>query len=167
MSDYGFGDNLEFWRRIRRGIPDGAQAAANAMARYLAGRTADDTLKRTSHGPGEYWKAAPGAPPAWVTGRLAGNMFWRPAFRGALATAEVGNRDPRAAMFEFGCHPVRPVRMKVMHWTDSGGSWYHAVLPADGSDFPAHPFLEPTVEEAVRDGSLEKTALDAFRDFDP
>lgn len=167
MSDYTFRDNLEFWRRIRRGIPEGAQVAADAMARYLAERAADDTLKRTSHAPGQYWKAAPGAPPAYASGQLAGNMFWRPAFRGARAAAEVGNRDPRAAMFEFGCHGLRPTHMKVMHWVDSGGSWYHARLPADGSDYPAHPFLRPTVDEAVEDGSLTGVALEAFRDFDP
>ena len=70
-------------------------------------------------------------------------------------------------MLERGCHPVTPTRFKVMHWTDSGGSWYHARLPADGSDMPEHPFLAPTVDESVDDGSLQDVAVEAFREYDP
>ena len=53
-----------------------------------------------------------------------------------------------------------------MHWTDSRGSWYHPRLPADG-DFPAHPFLGPTTQEAIDDGSLRQVAIDAFKPYDP
>jgi hypothetical protein len=53
-----------------------------------------------------------------------------------------------------------------MHWEDSGGSWFHARLPADG-EFPEHPFLRPTAEEAIDDGELTRVAIEAFIPYDP
>ena len=61
---------------------------------------------------------------------------------------------------------LKPTSGKAMHWGDSKGSWYHARLPASG-EFPAHPFLEPTVQEAIDDGSLTRVAIAAFRPYDP
>lgn len=166
-------ENLKFWQDIRAGLAAGARASAEAMARYLAERTASDTLQRTSHGVGEYWKAAPGAPPASASGNLAASMYWTRAQGGLRASASFGNSARYAKMLENGCHPVRPTSRRVMHWHDSGnaenpsGEWYHAVLPADGSEMPAHPFLEPTLEEAIDDGELQRVALEAFKDYDP
>lgn len=163
-----FGGNARFWQQIADGIPAGARAGAEAMARYLAERAAQDTLQRASHGVGQYWKAAPGAPPASASGNLAASMFWtRATGAGGNAEAFVGNSAPYASMLEFGCHNVTPTHMKVMHWVDSGGSWYHARLPADGSDMPAHPFMGPTADEAIQDGELRQAGLDAFRPYDP
>lgn len=168
MPGISFWDNVEQWRRIEALAALGAKAGAEAMARYLAERAANDTLQRTSHGVGEYWKAAPGAPPASASGNLASEMFYtRAQGSSTRATAIVGNRARYAKMLEFGCHPVTPTRMKVMHWVDSGGSWYHARLPADGSDMPAHPFLGPTIDEAIQDGELQRVAIEAFAKYDP
>ena len=63
-------ENVRFWQDVRRGLKEGARAGAEAMARYIAERAAYDTLQRTSHAVGEYWKAAPGAPPASASGNL-------------------------------------------------------------------------------------------------
>jgi hypothetical protein len=167
MAGYGFAENAAFWQQVADGIPEGARVAAGAMARYIAQRAANDTLKRTSHAPGEYWEAAPGAPPASASGNLAASMYWTRGAGGSRAWAYVGNSARQAKMLEFGCHPVEPTSRKVMHWVDSGGSWYHAILPADGSDMPEHPFLRPTVEEASDDGGLRRAAIDAFRKYDP
>jgi hypothetical protein len=146
----------------------GAPAMADAMARYLAERTAEDTLRRVMHAPGTYYKARPGAPPAYVSGTLARSMFWTPAVSagGTRATAYVGNYARHAKLLEFGGCVLQPTRGKVMHWTDTGGSWYHARLPVSG-EFPAHPFLQPTVQEAIDDGSLTRVAMAAFRPYDP
>lgn len=167
MGGITWEENLRFWQDIARGVPAGARQAAGAMARYLAERTANDMLRRTTHGEGEYWKAAPGAPPASASGNLARSMYWTRGTGGARASAYVGNAARYAKMLERGCHPVEPTRRKVMHWVDSEGSWYHAMLPADGEDMPEHPFLAPTVEEAVDDGELRQAAIDAFREYDP
>ena len=146
----------------------GAKATAEAMARYIAERTANDTLMRNTHGVGEYWKAAPGAPPASASGTLARSMYWtRGQGGGTRASAFAGSKDRRAKMMEHGCEPVRPTTGKVMHWTDSKGSWYHSVLPADESGMPEHPFLGPTTDEAIDDGELRRVAIEAFREYDP
>ena len=161
-------ENAAEWARIEQQARLGAQAAAEAMAKYIAERTADDTLRRTTHGTGVYHKAAPGAPPAYASGNLAKSTFWMPApaSRGLRATAYVGNSAKYANLLEFGGCVLTPTSGKVMHWTDSEGSWYHARLPASGQ-FPAHPFIQPTVQEAIDDGSLRQVFIDAFRPYDP
>ena len=74
-------------------------------------------------------------------------------------------REVRELLEHGGC-VLQPTSRSVMHWRDSGGSWYHARLPATG-EFPPHPFLQPTVEEVIADGSLSAVAIAAFRPFDP
>lgn len=148
----------------------GAPAMAEAMARYLAERTADDTLRRTHHAPGAYHKAKPGAPPAYASGTLAKSMFVTPpaASRGVRATAWVGNNARYAKLMEHGGCVLQPTSGKTMKWKDTGRDtpWHHARLPVSG-EFPAHPFLGPTVQEAIDDGSLQRVAIDAFRPYDP
>ena len=159
-------ENVALLLRIEARARLGAQAAATAMARYIAERTADDTLRRTTHAPGAYHKAAPGAPPAMASGSLAKGMYYTPASGGLRTTAAAGNSALHAKLLEFGGCVLKPTSGKVMHWTDTGGSWYHARLPA-GGDFPAHPFLGPTTQEAIDDGSLRQVAIDAFKPYDP
>lgn len=142
----------------------GAQATANAMARYIAERAAADTLTRNRHAPGAYHKARPGAPPSMASGSLAKAMFWTQASGGLRATAIVGNDDKRARVLEFGGCVLQPRSRKVMHWTDSGGSWFHSVLTTERDQ---HPFVGPTTDEATDDGSLLAAAIEAFREYDP
>lgn len=155
-------ENLALLLQIEARARLGAAAAANAMAKYIAERTADDTLRRNVHAPGAYHKARPGAPPSYASGSLARGMYWRSAAGGLRASAYAGNNARHAKLLEFGGCVLQPTKGKVMHWTDSGGSWFHARLEA-----PAHPFLEPTVQEAIDDGSLRQVAIDAFRAYDP
>ncbi len=145
----------------------GAAVAANAMAEYIADRVAGDTLRRTTHAPGAYFRARPGAPPASASGTLAKSMYVRPASGGLRASAYAGNDARHARLLEFGGCVLRPRNRKVMHWTDSGGSWYHTRLPMDQDEFPEHPFLGPTTDEAIDDGELQRIAIEAFRDYDP
>ena len=149
---------------------DGARAPLrwpNAMAEYLAERIANDTLRRTHHAPGAYYKAAAGSAARLRIGQPGQVACSRPlASRGVRATACVGNNARYAKLLELGGCVLQPTSGKVMHWTDTGGSWYHARLPASG-EFPAHPFLEPTVQEAIDDGSLPRVAIAAFRPYDP
>ena len=159
-------ENAAEWARIEQQARLGAQAAAEAMAKYIAERTADDTLRRTTHAPGMYHKAAPGAPPAYASGSLAKGMYSTPASGGLRSTAWAGNSARHAKLLEFGGCVLTPTSGKVMHWTDSAGSWYHARLPASG-DFPAHPFIGPTTDEAIDDGTLRQVAIAAFRPYDP
>ena len=144
----------------------GAPAMANAMAEYIEDRVANDMLRRTVHAPGMYYKAKPGAPPATASGSLARGMFTTQASQGLRVTAYVGNSARHARLMEYGGCVLKPTSGKTMHWTDSEGSWYHPRLPAN-QDFPAHPFLQPTVQESIDDGSLTRVAIEAFIPYDP
>ena len=155
-------EGLAEWLQIEQRARLAAAATATAMAKYIAERTAYDTLRRNKHAPGAYHKARPGAPPSHASGSLAKGMYWIPASGELRATAYVGNSAIHASLLEFGGCVLRPTSGKVMHWTDSAGSWYHAALPA-----PEHPFLGPTTEEAIDDGELERIAIEAFREYDP
>lgn len=159
-------ENLIVLQQAFSRIEEGAAAAANAMAKYVAEQVALNTLTRNKHAPGAYHKARPGAPPSTASGKLAKGMFHTPASGGLRASAIVGNSDKRARMLEFGGCVLRPTRGKMMHWVDSAGSWYHRVLPMDGERHE-HPFLGPTVDEAIDNGELTRVAIDAFRPYDP
>jgi hypothetical protein len=118
-------------------------------------------LQRTRHQKGEWYRQRPGEPPARASGALAQAMYFKPASGGLRATALVGNDAPYSRILEFGC-VITPVNRKFMHWTDSGGSWYHTILVV-----PRHPFLSTTTDEAIEDGSLRQVAIDAFEPYDP
>jgi hypothetical protein len=141
----------------------GAQAAANAMAAHVADRVANDTLQRRRNPPGTWYKARPGDPPSYGTGTLAKSIYTTPASGGLRSSAFVGSQDKRARLFEFGGCVLKPGGGGLLHWKDSGGWWSHRWLRVDEK----HPFLGPTTEDAVNDGSLQQAARDAFREYDP
>ena len=89
-------------------------------------------------------------------------MYWTRGMGGSRASAHAGNSARHARLLEFGCEEITPTAGYAMHWTDSGGSWYHTSLPVE-----EHPFLGPTTEEASDDGGLQEAAIDAFLPFDP
>jgi len=153
--------NLAHLEQVRRRARYGATAAATAMAKYVRDRARDDTLQRTRHQKGEWYRQRPGEPPARASGALIRDMFYKPASGGLRATALAGNKSEYGRILEFGCVIV-PVNRKFMHWTDSGGSWYHTMLVV-----PAHPYLSTTTDEAIDDGELQRAAVEAFRDYDP
>jgi len=158
--------NIAYLEGVEVLARQGAAAAANAMAKYIVERVALDTLTQNKHAPGAYHRARPGAPPSTASGKLAKAMFHTPASGELRASAIVGNEDKRARVLEFGGCVLRPTTKKVMHWVDSGGSWYHRVLPMGGEQ-PEHPFLGPTTDEAIDEGELRRVAIEEFRRYDP
>lgn len=144
-----------------------AHAVAEAMAEFIAERIRNETLRRRRTAPGQYYKAKKGDPPAYGTGALARSIYTTTASGSALrAGAEVGSTDKRAALFEFGGCVLTERSRPVMKWHDSGGWWSHHRLPLSGT-WPEHPFLRPTVEAAIDDGSLREAAIKAFIPYDP
>jgi len=154
---------LAWWDAVEAKARLGARPTAEAMAKHVAERIKNDTLRRRRTGPGQYYRAKRGEPPAHGSGNLAKSIYTTPASGGLRATSYVGSSDKRANLFEFGGCVLKPTSRSVMHWVDSGGSWYHAALRVDNE----HPFLRPTVEDAIDDGSLREAAIDAFRPYDP
>jgi len=155
-----FEENVQAWEAVAQGVRGGAAAAATAMAEHIAWRTARDMLERSSHGSGAWHRTRPGEPPARSTGKLAKGMYYTPAYSDG-SSAYVGNRVDYSRILEYGC-VLQPSNKQFVHWTDSGGSWYHKFLVS-----PPHPFLEPTVDESVDDGSLQDAAIEGFRPYDP
>jgi hypothetical protein len=148
----------DWWGDIYALARRGEAAASLAMAKYIAERAANITLRRTRHAKGAWHRTPPGDPPAYASGNLARGMFYS-----ALGTSAVaGNRVDYARILEYGCVVEEPANGEMVHWTDSGGSWYHTALP-----HPEHPFLRPTTEEAIRDGELRRAAIEGFRPYDP
>jgi hypothetical protein len=157
-----FEENVKIWEAIVEKAKLGAAPTATAMARFIAERTASDTLARSSHGSGAYHRTRPFEPPARSTGKLAKGMYYKAAFgSGNRKTAWVGNRVDYSRILELGCR-ILPANDEFVHWKDSGGSWFHEFL-----DSPPHPFLEPTVDESVDDGSLRDVAIEAITPYDP
>jgi hypothetical protein len=157
-----FEENVEIWQAIADKAKQGAAPTATAMAKFIAERTARETLTRTNHPDGAWHRARPNEPPARGSGTLAKSMFHTPAHSGNLtASAYVGNSADYSRILEYGC-VIQPMNKKFSHWVDSGGSWYHEFLVS-----PPHPFLAPTVDEAIADGSLRQAAIDAFTPYDP
>ena len=141
----------------------GAGPTAEAMAKHVADRIQNDTLRRRRTSPGQYYRAKRGEPPSYGTGKLADSIYSTPASGGLRARAWTGSSDQRAKLFELGGCVLKPGDGKLLHWKDSGGWWSHPFLRVDTE----HPFLRPTVEDAVDDGSLREAAIDAFRPYDP
>jgi hypothetical protein len=158
-----FEGNAEFWKEVAAEARRGAAPTATAMAKYLAERARDVTLRQSSHAPGEWYRQGPRRPPAYATGTLARSMFFVPASSagGGTAWAEVRNSAEYSRILEFGC-VITPTNKKFMHWVDSRGSWYHTLLVV-----PPHPFIEPTTDDSIRDGTLRYEAIDEFRKYDP
>lgn len=155
-------ENAQIWWVIVQKSKRGAAPTATGMAKYIAERTAKETLTRTSHPAGSWYRQRPGEPPAQASGNLARSMFYTPAHSGGLtATAYVGNSAEYSRILEYGC-VIQPSSKEFSHWVDTGGSWYHKFLIS-----PPHPYLEPTVEEAIEDGGLWKAAIEAFIPYDP
>ncbi len=159
-------ENLRRLIAAREKARGGAEAVALAMAEYIAWRTAEDTLRRRRHAPGQYYRARPGDPPAYASGKLADSMFARPVSGGLRASAIAGSEDKRAGLLEGGGCVLTEVSRPVMKWRDSRGWWSHHRLPLSGT-WPEHPFLRPTVEEVIDDGSLREAAIRAFLPYDP
>jgi hypothetical protein len=160
--------NIADLEKIIARAAQGAAVAADAMARYIAERTALDTLTRKRLSPGQYHVARPGDPPAMMSGTLAGAMYTEPASGGLRASAIAGNDDKRARLFEYGgC--VLKSDSGMLRWRDTGrpgnpgGFWSHWSLRVDVE----HPFLGPTTDEAIDDGELQRVAIEAFREYDP
>ena len=152
--------NVEIWRAIAAKSRQGAKPTANAMADYIAWRTKEITLRRTLHPPGAYNQAKGGEAPAYGSGTLAKSMYVSKAYDDIRATAYVRNSAPYSRITEFGC--VITAHKEKLEWADSAGRWYHWQLL-----HPPHPFLEPTVDEAIDDDSLRDEAIEAFKPYDP
>ena len=161
--------NIAYLQGVLALVERAAPAVADKAAQYIAERIALDTLTRQRLSPGMYHRARPGAPPAMMSGKLADAMFTEPASGGLRASALVGNSDKRARVFELGGCILKPTSGSHLGWKDTGrkdnpsGIWRHRQVDMDDE----HPFIEPTTDEAIDEGELQRIMIEEFRKYDP
>jgi phage gpG-like protein len=149
-------ENVAFLGLLSGTVAGSASDIADGMAGVFQSRVQWETLRETSHGVGEFWKATRDRPPAYASGNLARSIVRTAAFGGIRASATVGATAKYAAIQEYGGW-TWPSNHKFMHWVNSGGSWFMKTVY-----IPEHPYMRPTVEAVIRDGSLQRAAIDAF-----
>lgn len=148
-------ENVKLWESLLATVADSAPDIADGMAEVFQGRVQNFTLRQSIHPPGMFWKATTGRPPAYVTGNLARSIIMTPAHGSITATASVGATAVYAAIQEFGGYTWG--NRGLMHWRNSGGEWFMRKVFV-----PEHPYMRPTVEATIRDGSLQRSAIAAF-----
>lgn len=145
-----------FLNGLKGQVATAAVPAADAMAETFQNRVQNFTLRQSTHPPGMFWKATEGRPPAYASGNLARSIVRTPAHGGIRASAMVGATAVYAALQEFG-GDTWPSRGSYMHWTNTRGPWWMKLVTV-----PEHPYMRPTVEQTIRDGSLTRSAISAF-----
>jgi hypothetical protein len=160
-------DAVELPLRLR-GIADALRtrvpaAAANDMAAEFHGELVDVTLRASTHPRGTVTTAAPGQPPALVSGTLRRSARIVPAQEGtARATASVRMGAVYSRIHERGGF-VFAKRGKQLKFQYPKGSW-HAVRWVY---LPKRPYMAPTRARLVASGRLrdrgKQAAMDVIR----
>lgn len=148
-------ENIAFLNSLTGTVASAASDVADGIAEVFQSRVTYETLRQTSHGKGQFYKATPGRPPAYVTGNLARSIIRTPAFGGIRATASVDAMAIYAGIQEFGGYTWG--NHGLMHWVNSAGPWFMKEVY-----IPEHPYMRPTVNDTFRDGSLTRAAMEAF-----
>jgi hypothetical protein len=153
---------------LKADVSAAAVDAADAMGELYEDRLVNYTLKRAFHPPsrvakgevGFYYKAHEGAPPAYASGNLAKSIR-RSAVQAmgpGFAQSSVYATANYAALLEEGGYTWGN---PWMHWLNNHppGSWFMREV-----HIPKHPYMGPTTREVIVDGSLRRSAVDAFSD---
>lgn len=135
-------------------------AVAGTYKTHLVGFTLHES---GSHPPVTYTPAAPGRPPAMMTGKLAGSVTKTPGSgSGGVAESAVAPHTIYAATQEYGgVHTGVPwmwlwVRYIGMAEVQRRGWIMHQVK------IPPRPYMSTAVDETILDGSLERAGENAF-----
>jgi hypothetical protein len=140
----------------------GAAAAADAMGRHFITHERDFTLLESgTHARGEPGNAAPGAPPARVSGWLGESFrLERAAGGGDSATSRAGPTAIYSRVQEMGAFIEKDPGYMIWgsNWDGAGWRTYYA----HAVDVRAHPYMRRGVDEVIADGSLRDNAAEAF-----
>ena len=137
-----------------------AAAAANAMATEFHTELTDVTLRKSTHGKDTTTPAAPGQPPALVSGTLRRSAQIVPAqAAGPRAVAAVRVGVVYARIQELG-GVVHAKRAPYLRFQYPSGQW-HTVKSAK---IPARPYMKPTRDLLIATGRLQARAAQAIYD---
>ena len=140
----------------------GAPAAADAMAEHFVTHERTVTLLESgTHARGMPGNAAPGQPPARVSGWLAASfVIDHAAGGGDNAVASAGPTAIYARIQEFGgtIHKSPGYMSWASNW-DGGGWWRYYKHQVT---IRPHPYMRRGLDEVIADGSLHDKAAEAF-----
>lgn len=138
--------------KAAKAAPDTVMGMAEAYRRGV-----QVTLRRYSHPFATKTDSPPGQPPAYVLGALSRSVTAVPgSSSGMNATAFVSPHTVYARLQELGGH-IRPVRARFLRWEEDGAVHYskHVYIPP-------RPYMRPTTERMVADGSLTRAGMREF-----
>jgi phage gpG-like protein len=141
---------------LQRLVASAAPGEANGMAKTFQDRVKNVTLKKVMHPPYTFYKATPGQPPAYASGNLTRSILMKSAYTAVDSSAIVYSTAVYAALQEWG-GSTWPSRHNYMHWRNNRGPWWKKKV-----DVPEHPYMRPTLEAVIRDGTLQGAAISAF-----
>jgi hypothetical protein len=142
--------------RARR-APEGARAAADAMAQEYVRGISENELRRYTHSPGTSTTSPAGEPPALVTGTLRRSIRITPATGGPERwTSSVRPTVVYARIQELG-GDINPIRARLLKFRIDG-HWYSKKKV----HLPPRPYMRPAKHRMSADGSLRRAAKAAF-----
>lgn len=155
---------LALLKEVRDKVATAAPECAMAMGRTHERHLTHVTLMESgAHPPVTQTPAAPGAPPASITGNLRRSVTCVPGAQGgSFATSLVGPHVTYAATQEWG---------GVHHGSPSMWLWIKYIGAAEVKrrkwvrqtvTIPARPYMRPSRDAVVADGSVVRAANEAF-----
>ena len=150
---------------VLKALRDKAATAAPetvmGMADAYQQRVSRVTLRRYTHSFGTKTDSPPGQPPAWVLGALARSVtaVLGPS-SGIIARAYVAPHTVYARIQEYG-GVVRPHGHPFLRFRGLDGEWVYKREVR----LPARPYLRPTLEDMIMDGSLTLNAARRFTEW--
>jgi phage gpG-like protein len=145
----------DYLKGFKNRVASAAGPSATEMADAVRDRMVNRTLRESAHAEGIFYKAVEGRPPAYASGRLASSVFVQPSSSMTWAKASVGVSAKYAAIQEWGGWTV-PNHGEFMHWRNPK-PWFKKRVT-----IPEHPYFRPTVDAMIKDGSLSRSAANAF-----
>lgn len=135
---------------------------AAAMGRAFHDRLVNVTLRMYQHPMYVMTQAPAGGPPAFMSGELAYSVTMDVRGGGSTSRAYVGPHTIYARVQEFGgemsAHNFEFMRWYMTGVPVPGGPWWYK----KHVEVPARPYMRPTRDAMIADGSLHRTAVEAF-----
>jgi phage gpG-like protein len=157
-------ENLALLRKIRDRAALAAPGMAEAMGHAHRSHLKNVTLTRSGwHAPVTYTPAAPGSPPAAITGRLRSSIHCSAGRGGgAHASATVSANTVYAATQEFGgIHHGNPHMLLWVRYLGYAGvrarGWRRRTV-----DIPERPYMRPSRDDVIADGSVTRAGSASF-----
>jgi len=135
-------------------------AIASTYKEHLVGFTLHES---GSHPPVTRTPAAPGRPPAFMTGHLAASVFRTPgAGGGGIAEAMVSPDTIYASTIQWGgVHTGKPFMWLWVRYIGPTAVRAHGWVKHEVT-IPSYPYMDVAVSESIANGSLERAGMATF-----